>query len=567
MSNAFRPRPLGEILIDMGCVTPAQIESALERQLNGESVRLGELLVSHGDCTVEDITAALAEQFNMEMVELEGLEVSAEAVALLSAEFCRENRAVPVGYSESVLTVAISDPLDLNTIDQINFASGMQVDSVLATADAIDAAIARLYPEDALKSGIEDIVIDYRNIEEERLKNEESAKEADDTPIIKLVNMIISQAIECRASDIHIEPMLDRLCVRYRIDGVCAEMDAPPKHLQGAIIARIKIMAALNMAERRRPQDGKIQVRVHGRAYDLRVSALPAAHGESVVMRILDKASINFGLDQLGLHADDSKLMHTLMRKPSGLLLITGPTGSGKTTTLYSALNELNTPDRKIITVEDPVEYTVEGINQVQVNEATGMTFHRALRAMLRQAPNVILIGEIRDKETAHAAIEAALTGHLVFATLHTSDAPSALTRLMDMKIPAFLVASSIQAVQAQRLVRMLCPECKRPEELDRSRLRSLGVRDDQFAGRVTYTATGCDACRRKGFRGRRGIYEIMVMNRRLRELCFNKATADQVRQQALRDGMNTLLEDGLRKVFEGWTTLDEVLCEAKAYA
>ena len=561
-------RLFGEILIDMGCVTPEQIESALERQLNGAGTRLGELLIGAGVCTAEDITAALADQFNMEMADLEGREIPSDAIALLSADFCRENRTVPIGFADQVLTVALSDPLDLQTVDQAGFISGVRVEAVLAPPNAIDAAIARCYPASSRETEIDSITdIFVKDYHAEREKSEESAVSADEAPIVKLVNLIIAQAIDCKASDIHIEPMLDRLCVRYRIDGVCSEMDAPPKRLQGAIIARIKIMAGMNMAERRRSQDGKIQMRLNGHSFDLRVSALPAAHGESLVLRILDRASINFGLDQLGLHADDVRIFQSLLRKPSGLVLITGPTGSGKTTTLYSALNELNTPDRKIITVEDPVEYTLSGINQVQINPSAGMTFHRALKAMLRQAPNVILVGEIRDEETAKAAIGAALTGHLVFATLHTCDAPSALTRLIDMKIKPFLVASAVQAVQAQRLVRVLCPQCKRPDELDHGMLKSLGARESQYDGRATYAPTGCDVCRGKGFRGRKGIYEIMVMNRRLRELCLNKATADELRQQALRDGMNTLLDDGLRKVYEGWTTLDEVLGEAKAYA
>jgi type II secretory ATPase GspE/PulE/Tfp pilus assembly ATPase PilB-like protein len=298
----------------------------------------------------------------------------------------------------------------------------------------------------------------------------------------------------------------------------------------------------------------------------LRVSTLPAQHGESVVMRILDKASISFGLDQLGFHADDMKLFRGLCKKPNGIILITGPTGSGKTTTLYSALAELNKPDRKIITVENPVEYTLAGINQCQVNEAAGMTFQRALRAMLRQAPNVILVGEIRDSETAKIAIEAALTGHLVFATLHTNDAPAAITRLIDMGVAPFLVASSIQAVQAQRLVRTICPDCKQTEEIEPSRLKSVGLREEQFAGKTVYRGAGCNTCRQTGFRGRKGIYEIMIMNNRLRDMAFRKATTDALRDQARRDGMHTLLDDGLRKVLDGWTTLEEVLAEAKQY-
>jgi len=476
---------------------------------------------------------------------------------------------MPIGMMDGVLAVAISDPLDLQSLDNIRFVINAQVDPVLATRESIDAAIERYYNEgDELKRQIVDLsqsdvqVVDVEGIKEQS----EALADNEDAPVIKLVTLLISEAVKSRASDIHIEPMIDRLRVRYRIDGVCYEMDSPPKRLQGSIIARVKIMAMLDMAEKRRPQDGKIPLTLLGRSLDLRVSTLPAQHGESVVMRILDKASISFGLDQLGFHADDMKLFRGLCKKPNGIILITGPTGSGKTTTLYSALSELNKPDRKIITVENPVEYTMAGINQCHVNENAGMTFQKALRAMLRQAPNVILVGEIRDSETAKIAIEAALTGHLVFATLHTNDAPSAITRLIDMGVAPFLVASSIQAVQAQRLVRTICPDCKQPEEIEPSRLKSCGLREEQFAGKPVYRGAGCNTCRQTGFRGRKGIYEIMTMNNRLREMAFRKATTDALRDQARRDGMHTLLDDGLRKVLDGWTTLEEVLAEAKQY-
>lgn len=557
-------RLLGEILIDAGCVTQEQVDAVLERQMNGESARIGEMFVAGGLCSATDITNALAEQFSMEMVELEGFEISHDVVALLAPEFCRENRVVPIHVLENVLTVAVCDPLDLQSLDSLRFLTGLQIEPVLATAEAINAAIERYYGSpnlDAFESAAPEIEFKDQSIPEE------NHDEVDDAPVIKLVSLIIAQAVQSRASDIHVEPMNDRLSVRYRIDGICTEIDSPPKRLQSAIIARIKIMAQLDMAERRRPQDGKIQLKILDRRLDLRVSSLPAKHGESLVLRILDKGAISFGLDQLGFHDDDSRTFRALIRKPNGIMLITGPTGSGKTTTLYSALNELNTPDRKIITVENPVEYTLSGINQVQVNNAAGMTFQRALKAMLRQAPNVILVGEIRDAETAHVAIEAALTGHLVFATLHTNDAPSALTRLVDMELAPFLVASSVQAVQAQRLVRMLCPECKQPDPFDPVRVRAANLNTTQLAGRVLYRAVGCENCRNTGFKGRKGIYEIMVMNRRLREMCFQKATTDAIREQARRDGMHTLLDDGIRKVLDGWTTLDEVLGEAKVYA
>jgi type IV pilus assembly protein PilB len=554
----------------MGCVTQENIDAALEKQMNGESAKIGEIFVKEGICAPNDITSALAEQFAMEMVDLEGLEIAKTVTDMVPQELCRENHVMPIDMFDGVLRVAVSDPLDLQSLDNLRFVINSEVEPVLATRDAIDAAIERYYggKTDELAQLSKDLsVSDVQVLDTEAIKEEaERVQEDEDAPVIKLVTLLITQAVQSRASDIHIEPMVDRLRVRYRIDGTCYEMDSPPKRLQGSIIARVKIMASMDMAEKRRPQDGKIPLKLMGQMLDLRVSTIPAYHGESVVLRILNKASVTFGLDSLGFYGEDLKTFRGLCKKPNGVILITGPTGSGKTTTLYSALNELNKPDKKIITVENPVEYTMSGVNQCQVNEAAGMTFQKALRAMLRQAPNIILIGEIRDPETAHIAIEAALTGHLVFATLHTNDAPGALTRLIDQGIPPFLVASSVQAVQAQRLIRTICADCKTPEPLDPLKLKAVGLREEQFAGKTLMRGAGCVTCRNIGFKGRKGIYEIMEMNSRLREMCFQKASSDMLRDQARRDGMHTLLEDGLRKVLDGWTTLDEVLGEAKQY-
>ncbi|MCW8132619.1 MAG: Flp pilus assembly complex ATPase component TadA [Planctomycetota bacterium] len=566
-------RFIGEILMDMGCVTQEDVDSALEMQMNGDARKIGEIFVGQDICTSNDITAALAEQFNMEMVDLEGLSISKEVTDMVPEQQCRENHVMPIDMFDGVLTLAISDPLDLQALDNIRFMVNCQVEPVLATISAIDGAIETWYggrESNTFKEQLTDLSqsdIEYVDTEKIKEDAERIDSEGDDAPVIKLVHLIIQEAVKNRASDIHIEPMLDRLRVRYRIDGICYEVDSPAKRLQGSVISRIKIMADLHVEEKRRPQDGKIALKMLGRNLDLRISTLPATHGESVVMRILDKKAVSFGLEELGFHDSDIRIFRGLIKKPNGIILITGPTGSGKTTTLYSALSELNKPDRKIITVENPVEYTIGGINQCQVNVDAGMTFQRALRAMLRQAPNIILVGEIRDKETSEIAIQAALTGHLVFSTLHTNDAPSALTRLIDMGVAPFLVASSIQAVQAQRLIRQICPDCKTPYEEDPARLKSVGLREEQFAGRTFYRGTGCMTCNNIGYKGRKGIYEIMVMNSRLREMCFNKGTTDALRDQARRDGMNTLLEDGIRKVLDGWTTLDEVLGEAKQYA
>lgn len=560
---------LGEILMDMGCVTQENIDRALEAQMNGNTKKIGEIFIEEGVCRAEDITVALAEQFGMEMVDLEGLEIDKTVTDLLSQELCHENKVMPIDMYEGVLTVALSDPLDIQALDNIRFITNCQVEPVLATEEAITKATERWYglAENRIDRQLADLsqsqieVVDTAGIREAA-----EAAEADDAPIIRLVQMLITEAVKSRASDIHIEPMLEHLRVRYRIDGHCYEVEAPPKRLQGSLISRVKIMAKMKMEERRRPQDGKIALKLMGRNLDLRVSSLPATHGESVVLRILDKQAVEFTLTGLGFYADDMDIFRRLIKKPNGIILITGPTGSGKTTTLYAALNELNTPDRKIITAENPVEYTMSGVNQCDIKPDQGMTFQKALRAMLRQAPDIILVGEIRDSETAEIAIQAALTGHLVFSTLHTNDAPSALPRLIDMGIPPFLVASSIQAVMAQRLIRTICPECREPDEVDTARLRRVGLREEQYKGVTLYRGTGCDTCRQVGYKGRKGIFEIMVMNSRLREMCFHRAPTEELREQARRDGMHTLLDDGLRKVLAGWTTLDEVLGEAKQY-
>ncbi|MBN2711257.1 MAG: Flp pilus assembly complex ATPase component TadA [Planctomycetes bacterium] len=561
-----RGRMLGEILIEMGCMTPESLAEALQQQ-HERNERLGDILVGLGYVQPEDLTRALAEQFDMEMVDLDSFEIEREVIEKVSAELARDHKIIPIEFDEDegLLVIAMGDPLDLYTLDNLRFVVNCQVECVLATKQSILDALARYYGEDVnqLDEMMQEFTHQDIQVVDHDFEGDENVS-ADDAPVIKLVTLIITEAVKSRASDIHIEPMADRLRIRYRIDGHCYEVDSPPKRLQGAILARLKIMSKMNMAERRRPQDGRIKLSVLGREIDLRVSSLPASHGESVVMRILDKEAVMFGLDQLGFHADDYRTFQNLIRKPTGIILVTGPTGSGKTTTLYAALNELNRSDRKIITAEDPVEYNLSGVNQCQVNRKAGMTFDKIIRAMLRQAPNIILVGEIRDEETANIAIQAALTGHLVFSTLHTNDAPSAITRLIDMGVAPFLVASSIQAVIAQRLIRRICPECKKETMPDMGILKSAGFTDEQINNNKFYTGDGCDNCKGLGFRGRRAVYEIMVMNTRLRDMAFNVDTTDNIRNQAIRDGMHTLLMDGTRKVLEGVTTAEEILTVAK---
>lgn len=555
---------LGELLLQMGSITAPDLADALQKQKE-RNERLGDVLLELGYVQHEELTRALADQFDMEMVDLDDIDIDKEVIEMVPAELAREHKIIPIEYDDDQLIIAMGDPLDLYTLDNLRFVVNCHVECVLATKAAIDKALIKYYG--ATEHQLDDMINEFTQQDIDFVSQDiEGGEEmdADDAPVIKLVTLIISEAVKSRASDIHIEPMSDRLRIRYRIDGECYEVDSPPKRLQGAVLARLKIMSKMNMAEKRRPQDGRIKLSVNGRDIDLRVNSLPATHGESVVMRILDKESVMFGVEQLGFHADDYAIFTGLIKRPNGIMLVTGPTGSGKTTTLYAALNELNRSDRKIITAEDPVEYNVSGINQCQVNRKAGMTFDKIIRAMLRQAPNIILIGEIRDGETANIAIQAALTGHLVFSTLHTNDAPSAITRLIDMGVAPFLVASSIQAILAQRLVRRICPECKHEIPPELPALRSAGVTDQMIAANKFYAGTGCDNCKGLGYRGRRGIYEIMVMNSRLRDMAFNVDTTDNIRKQAVRDGMHTLLDDGIRKVFEGVTTIGEVLANAK---
>jgi type IV pilus assembly protein PilB len=469
---------------------------------------------------------------------------------------------IPVAVRGDALTIAMANPLDLGIIDNLRFVTSRQIEAAVASERQIVHALEEGwgYSEDKLDHMLGELTenIEYRELEEEE------GGSADDAPVIRYVTQIIQNALDSSASDIHIEPMADRLRIRYRIDGLCFAMDPAPKRLQGPVIQRIKIMAGMQVEEKRRPQDGRIKAQVSGKMIDLRVSSLPAVYGESVVMRILDQDNLKLSLGDMGFDATDYKRYSDLIRRPNGIILVTGPTGSGKTTTLYATLNELNTSDRKIITAEDPVEYMLDGINQCQVRHRIGLDFPRILRAMLRQAPNVILVGEIRDQETANIAINAALTGHLVFSTLHTNDASSAITRLTDMDVAPFLVATSIQAVLAQRLIRTNCSHCAEPYTPDPAHLTALKITPEMLEGRTLKRGRGCDVCNGSGYKGRMGIYELMVMNSELRALAFEGATTDQVRAAAIANGMNTLAMDGVRKVLQGITTPEEILRMAK---
>jgi type IV pilus assembly protein PilB len=554
---------LGKILEEMKVATAVQIKAALKKQMQESGKKLGEILIEMNVANAAQITEALARQFDFPYVDLGSLKVNAEVTKVVPRSVCEENSIFPIKANGKALTIAMHDPLDLFALDNLKFILNRDIEIVLAPKQAITEAISKYYgskDHTAMSEAIEQATMTQTEIKVRTDQMDEGEAHEDDAPVIKFVQLMITEALKQRASDIHVEPMEDRLRIRYRIDGVCQEVNAPPKRLQGAVLSRIKIMAEMDIAEKRKPQDGRIKIAIDGRQLDIRVSALPATHGESIVMRLLDKEKGLIGLEEMGFHASDYKRFKGLIRRPNGIILVTGPTGSGKTTTLYAALKELNRPDVKIITAENPVEYNIAGINQAQVKAHIGMTFQRILRAMLRQAPNIILVGEIRDTETAEIAIQAALTGHLVFSTLHTNDAPGALTRLIDMGVKPFLVASSIQAAMGQRLIRMLCPECKEVEkEPDPVMLGALAIRPEDLRGRKIYRPAGCDKCRNTGYRGRKGIFELMEMNSVMRDMVFKKEPVQKIREQSRLSGMVTLLEDGVRKIFDGLTSLEEV--------
>jgi type IV pilus assembly protein PilB len=487
---------------------------------------------------------------------------------LVPESVARENVVLPLSQDNGTLKVIVSDPMDLGTLDKLRFILNRNIDIALAPRESIQAAINRHYGQsetesvDSMLSEFTDTAIDFSDTGSADAGGlgDLTAVGEDDAPIVRLVQLIIHEAVNMRASDIHIEPFEDRIRVRYRIDGVCVERQNPARRLHAAMISRIKIMARMDIAEKRRPQDGRIKMVVSGKEIDMRVSILPSSHGQAIVMRILNKENIKVGIRQLGFGDADYQRFQTIIRRPNGIFLVTGPTGSGKTTTLYAALNDLNRPDRKIITAEDPVEYYLPGINQVEVRHSIGLDFARIIRAMLRQAPNIILVGEIRDQETADMAIQASLTGHLVFSTLHTNDAPSAITRLIDMGVQPFLVSCSVIAVMAQRLVRVICPKCKRPEQPDPAELRAIGLVPEQLKETNFSRGAGCGNCQHSGFRGRLGVFELMPLNATLRDLTFRSEPTQNIRRQARLFGMRTLLEDAADKAVRGITTVEEVM-------
>ncbi|MFO0973188.1 MAG: ATPase, T2SS/T4P/T4SS family [Phycisphaerae bacterium] len=557
-------KKIGEILVEQRAVSAEQIEQALVHAKKAGK-RLGEALVELEMCAEEVVYRALAAQFGMEYVELTKSVISGTAIAMVPEKIIKRFEVLPVSNDNGKLKVAIWDPTNLDAIDTLHFQCGLaNIQPVLSPRSRIRILIdAKFNSADASLDELSrslDASVDH-SLDRDAAGGKKKTAEDPDAPIIKLINMVISEAVRGRASDIHVEPMNDRVRVRYRIDGVCVERENIPKRMQGAVTTRLKIMSGMDIAEKRVPLDGRIKLNVAGSDIDFRVASCPGVHGESIVLRILRPDNVKIGLGKLGFAQDDYETFQRIIRRPNGIFLVTGPTGSGKTTTLYAALQELNRPDRKIITAEDPVEYNFAGINQCQVKDDIGLTFDKILRSMLRQAPNIILVGEIRDVAVGEIAIQAALTGHLVFSTLHTNDAPSAITRLIDLGIKPFLVASAVQAIMAQRLVRVICEECKMVDPTpDPYTLRLIGLTPEKIGDKPLYKGRGCTRCNNTGYRGRKGIFEILGMNSELRELAFKRAPTNQLKKAALASGMRTLLEDGQRKVLTGMTTADEIM-------
>jgi type IV pilus assembly protein PilB len=562
-------RRIGQILVDMGFVSDEQLEMLLEEQQNRPGTLLGKIAQELNLITEDQLVQALSEQMGMKVVELSDITITPELQTKVTESMAQLYRVVPVHFEGNRLTVATCDPQNITIQDELRSLLGYEIRTVISTESEIKKTLEKYYESD--KDTINNL-IDELNSDKELKKAIESAESgkhdlnvedlADSAPVRKLLNMVLLLAIKDHASDIHFEPFEDEFRIRIKADGVLFEMVPPPRHLAFAITTRIKVMANLDIAERRMPQDGRIELTVGGHPIDLRVSVLPTLFGESVVMRVLDRSVVSLNLAKVGFDPAMLKTFRQIIDRPNGIVLVTGPTGSGKTTTLYSALSELNTMEDKLITTEDPVEYEIEGIVQIPIDHEIGVTFAACLRAILRQDPDVILVGEIRDLETAEIAIQAALTGHMVFSTLHTNDSPSTITRLKDMGVPTFLITATVEAILAQRLVRRICVQCREeiphPEDL----LAELGLKPEDVRDKRFFRGRGCETCNNTGYKGRVGLYELMVANDTIRELIMQNASVDDLRKAAVSFGMVTLRESGLSKAYEGVTTLDEVVRE-----
>lgn len=537
------------VVRNIGLLDDKKIKKALEEQV-GTKERLSDVLVKLGYISNKDVGLTLVSQTGILPVKIKAQDIESNTVNLLPAHIATSHRIVPLKQESDILFLGTDDPLNFLARENLEKIIGLKLEFELVQTKDLDNAVKNLYFAKKEKEVNSDKVVkDVKNVEAEG-----------DAPVIKLVNMIIGEAVKRRASDIHLEPLENKFRVRYRIDGVLHEVPGSPRRLQGSIISRIKIMAGMDIAERRLPQDGRIKIKIDRKELDLRVSSLPGIHGESIVMRILDKSTFLVGIEDLGFLPDQKKDFEKAINLPNGIVLVTGPTGSGKTTTLYATLSHINQKERKIITIEDPVEYQLDGINQVQVRPQIGLTFVTGLRSMLRQAPDIIMVGEIRDRETAEIAIQSALTGHLIFSTLHTNDAASAVTRLVDMGIKPYLVVSTVQAVLAQRLIRTLCPSCREPYKVSDEEKKVLSLKQEEYQNLEFYKAKGCPDCSSTGFKGRIGIFELLIMTDEIREMLLNNIPSSMIYQKARELGLRTLKEDGLEKLKRGYTTIQEVM-------
>ena len=568
MNSEFRFKPIGDILKQRGLISAQDLREGLEQQKTS-GLPLGRIFVNLGYITEEQLLKVLGMQAEMETAELNDFVIAQEVIEKVPGSIARLYNIMPLSFEANTLSIATDAPLNFSIFDDLRFMFNCNIKGKVASHESIVEAIKKYYKVEA--ESIDELFFEIsQNIPELIDGGAEKAENIEETalqlPIIKLINMILTQAINKNASDIHFEPFQDDFKIRYRLDGVLYDAISPPKALHLAISSRIKVMANLNIAETRLPQDGRTLVRIAGRMVDLRVSTLPTIFGESVVIRILDKATVQLSLNEIGFEPDTKEKMRELIKKPYGIILSTGPTGCGKTTTQYSALSEINSIEQKIITVEDPVEFDMPGLIQVSVRTKINLTFSAVLRHILRQDPDIIMVGEIRDAETVQMAIHASLTGHLVFSTLHTNDAPSVITRLIDMGVEPFLIASAIEAILAQRLLRCICPKCKHEYTPAEECLREAGVSEKERKEKKFYKGRGCEHCNYSGYKGRSGIFELLILDEDIRSLILDKVPIAQLREQAVKNGMRTLREDGLRKVFSGRTTLDELIAITSAY-
>jgi len=551
--------PLGEILVRRGTVTREQVERALARQASGGG-HLGELLVAMGALDKDALAVALGLQVGLQAVDLDAVTPQPAALARLDGATCALFRVVPLREEGGELVVALADPLNVSILQDLSFLAGRSVRAVIAGEGAVERALARAYGSEP--AGNLHAAVAEAGTAAAGLDLEDKAAMAAAAPVVRLLNYILLQAVRDKASDIHLEPFEDVFRVRYRVDGVLFEVESPPHSLAAALVSRVKVMSNLDIAETRLPQDGRIELALGGRPIDLRVSTMPTVHGESCVLRVLDRSVVSLELANIGLRGDEQAALEALLQRPHGIVLVTGPTGSGKTTTLYSCLNRLNSIETKILTVEDPIEYDLDGIMQIQVNEEIGVTYASVLRTILRQDPDVLLVGEIRDRETAQIAVEAALTGHLILSTLHTNDAPGTITRLVDIGIPPYLIVATLEAVVAQRLVRTICRDCREEFQPAPELLARIGLDPAELGGRPLVRGHGCERCNFSGHRGRRAIFEIMPMSERLRDLVLDGASTQDLRAAAMAEGMRPLRRAGQLAVLDGSTTVEEVVRE-----